>query len=76
MEGYGQFCPVSKAAEVICQRWTPLILRKLLVGSSRFNEIRRGCLPAHRRCFPSGSRNWSEPGSSSVQFPMAPAATA
>lgn len=42
MEGYGQFCPVSKAAEVICQRWTPLILRELLVGSSRFNEIRRG----------------------------------
>ena len=49
MEGYGQFCPVSKAAEVICQRWTPLILRELLVGSTRFNEIRRGvptCSPA------------------------------
>jgi DNA-binding HxlR family transcriptional regulator len=42
MEGYGQFCPVSKAAELICQRWTPLILRELLVGSTRFNEIRRG----------------------------------
>jgi DNA-binding HxlR family transcriptional regulator len=39
---YGQFCPVSKAAEVICERWTPLIVRELLVGSSRFNEIRRG----------------------------------
>lgn len=49
MTGYGQFCPVSKAAEVICQRWTPLILRELLVGSTRFNEIRRGvptCSPA------------------------------
>jgi len=49
MSGYGQFCPVSKAAEVICQRWTPLILRELLVGSTRFNEIRRGvptCSPA------------------------------
>lgn len=49
MEGYGQFCPVSKAAEVICQRWTLLILRELLVGSGRFNEIRRGvprCSPA------------------------------
>ena len=42
MTGYGQFCPVSKASEVICQRWTPLILRELLVGSTRFNEIRRG----------------------------------
>jgi DNA-binding HxlR family transcriptional regulator len=49
MEGYGQFCPVSKAAEVIGQRWTLLILRELLVGSTRFNEIRRGvptCSPA------------------------------
>lgn len=47
--GYGQFCPVSKASEVLCQRWTPLILRELLVGSTRFNEIRRGvptCSPA------------------------------
>jgi DNA-binding HxlR family transcriptional regulator len=49
MSGYGQFCPVSKAAEILCQRWTPLILRELLAGSSRFNEIRRGvptCSPA------------------------------
>jgi DNA-binding HxlR family transcriptional regulator len=49
MTGYGQFCPVSKAAEVLCSRWTPLILRELLVGSTRFNEIRRGlpsCSPA------------------------------
>ena len=49
MDGYGQFCPVSKASEVVCQRWTPLILRELLVGSTRFNEIRRGvptCSPA------------------------------
>jgi DNA-binding HxlR family transcriptional regulator len=49
LNSYGQFCPVSKAAEVICQRWTPLILRELLVGSTRFNEIRRGvptCSPA------------------------------
>jgi DNA-binding HxlR family transcriptional regulator len=49
MSSYGQFCPVSKAAEVVCQRWTPLILRELLVGSTRFNEIRRGvptCSPS------------------------------
>lgn len=39
---YGQFCPVSKAAEIVCERWTPLIVRELLVGSTRFNEIRRG----------------------------------
>ncbi len=49
MSGYAQFCPVSKGAEVVCQRWTPLILRELLVGSTRFNEIRRGvptCSPS------------------------------
>jgi DNA-binding HxlR family transcriptional regulator len=49
MSGYGQFCPVSKAAEVLCQRWTPLIVRELLSGSTRFNEIRRAvptCSPA------------------------------
>jgi DNA-binding HxlR family transcriptional regulator len=49
MSGYGQFCPVSKAAEVVCERWTPLIVRELLAGSSRFNEIKRGvptCSPA------------------------------
>ena len=42
MEAYGQFCPVSKAAEVLCRRWTLLIVRELLSGSTRFNEIRRG----------------------------------
>ncbi|MFZ5789383.1 MAG: winged helix-turn-helix transcriptional regulator [Pseudomonadota bacterium] len=39
---YGQFCPVAMAAEVVCTRWTALILRELLAGSTRFNELRRG----------------------------------
>lgn len=39
---YGQFCPVAKAAEIVTTRWTPLILRELICGSSRFNEIHRG----------------------------------
>lgn len=39
---YGQFCPVSMAAEVLCARWTPLIVRELLCGSTRFNDLRRG----------------------------------
>jgi DNA-binding HxlR family transcriptional regulator len=39
---YGQFCPVAKASEVLCQRWTPLIVRELLFGSRRFNEVQRG----------------------------------
>jgi DNA-binding HxlR family transcriptional regulator len=40
--GYGQFCPVAMAAEVMAHRWTPLILRELLAGSTHFNEIKRG----------------------------------
>jgi DNA-binding HxlR family transcriptional regulator len=43
MEGYGQFCPIAQAAEVLTERWTPLVLRELaLTGSCRFNDIQRG----------------------------------
>ncbi|MGH2896144.1 MAG: winged helix-turn-helix transcriptional regulator, partial [Solirubrobacteraceae bacterium] len=42
MDGYGQFCPVSLAAETFARRWTPLIIRELLAGSTRFNDLRRG----------------------------------
>jgi DNA-binding HxlR family transcriptional regulator len=40
--GYGQFCPVAMAAEVLCTRWTPLLVRELMAGSTRFNDLRRG----------------------------------
>jgi DNA-binding HxlR family transcriptional regulator len=33
---------VAKAAEIVAERWTPLVLRELLTGSRRFNELRRG----------------------------------
>jgi DNA-binding HxlR family transcriptional regulator len=39
---YGQFCPVAMAAEVICSRWTALVVRELLCGTTRFNDLRRG----------------------------------
>lgn len=39
---YGQFCPVAMASEIVCSRWTPLVLRELLCGSTRFNDLRRG----------------------------------
>ena len=43
MPGYGQFCPIAQAAEVLTERWTPLVIRELaLVGSHRFNDIQRG----------------------------------
>ena len=40
--GYGQFCPVALAAEVLAERWTPLVVRELLCGSVRFNDLQRG----------------------------------
>jgi DNA-binding HxlR family transcriptional regulator len=42
MIDYGQFCTVARGAEVVCDRWTPLVVRELLCGSTQFNEIRRG----------------------------------
>lgn len=39
---YGQFCPVAMAAEIICSRWTALVLREMLCGTTRFNDLRRG----------------------------------
>ncbi|HEU4524573.1 MAG TPA: helix-turn-helix domain-containing protein [Gemmatimonadales bacterium] len=42
MKGYGQFCPVAKAAEIVAERWTPLVLRELLCGSRRFSDLHKG----------------------------------
>jgi len=42
MKGYGQYCPIAQAAEIVTERWTPLVLRELLVRGTRFNDIRRG----------------------------------
>jgi DNA-binding HxlR family transcriptional regulator len=39
---YGQYCPVSLGSEVVADRWTPLILREMVLGSTRFNDIERG----------------------------------
>lgn len=42
MAGYGQFCAVARAHDALGGRWTLLIVRELLCGSRRFNDIRRG----------------------------------
>jgi DNA-binding HxlR family transcriptional regulator len=42
MRTYGQFCPVAKASEILAERWTLLIVRELLLGSHRFNELEWG----------------------------------
>lgn len=39
---YSQFCPLSKAAEVLGEKWTLLIVRELVLGATRFNQIQRG----------------------------------
>ena len=42
MVRYGQYCPIAKALELLAERWTLLIVRELLAGSQRFNDLRRG----------------------------------
>lgn len=42
MSSYGQFCPITLAAEVFCERWNPVIIREIMSGSHRFSEIQRG----------------------------------
>jgi DNA-binding HxlR family transcriptional regulator len=39
---YKQFCPVAMAAEILCTRWTIVLLRELVSGTTRFNDLRRG----------------------------------
>lgn len=42
MEGYGQYCPVARGAEIFATRWTPIIVRNLLLGCKTFSEIHAG----------------------------------
>lgn len=42
MRNYGQFCPIARASELLAERWTPIILRNLLIGCRTFNEIADG----------------------------------
>ncbi len=45
MRSYGQFCPVAKSAEILGNPWTLLIVRELLLGSSRFSALQKGLPP-------------------------------
>lgn len=42
MKTYGQYCPIARAAEILATRWTPLILRNILLGAGTFTEIADG----------------------------------
>jgi len=43
---YGQFCPVAKAAEILGERWTLLVVRELLLGTTRFGELQKALAKA------------------------------
>ena len=51
---YGQYCPLAMSSEFLCQRWTMLILRELLLGSNTFNDISRGVPRMSRTLLSSG----------------------
>jgi len=42
MAQYADYCPIAVGAEVLGDRWTPLVIRELMVGAVGFNEIHRG----------------------------------
>ncbi len=42
MNSYGQFCPLAQAAQLLCERWTLIVVRELIAGSTRFNKIKKG----------------------------------
>ncbi len=42
MRSYGQYCPISRASEILAERWTMLVVRNLLLGCTTFNDIARG----------------------------------
>jgi DNA-binding HxlR family transcriptional regulator len=58
MRGYGQYCPVALAAEVFAERWTPIIIRNLMIGCERFGEVLDGAPGCRAACCPSGCGGW------------------
>jgi DNA-binding HxlR family transcriptional regulator len=42
VKSYDEYCPIAMGAEIIGDRWTPLVLRELMCGSERFTEIHNG----------------------------------
>lgn len=42
MNSYGQFCPLAQATQLLCERWTLIVVRELIAGSTRFNQLKRG----------------------------------
>lgn len=62
MQKYKQYCPVARASEVLADRWTPLIVRELILGCHRFNDIERGLPGISRSLLASRLRDLEEAG--------------
>ena len=62
MQKYQQYCPVARAAEILAERWTPLIVRELLAGSRRFNGIERALPGISRSLLTSRLRQLEDEG--------------
>ena len=62
MQKYKQYCPVARASEILADRWTPLIVRELILGSHRFNEIERGLPGISRSLLASRLRDLEDSG--------------
>lgn len=79
---YNQFCPVAMAAEILCTRWTMVLIRELVAGSTRFNELQRGVPRMSRTLLARRLRDLEaagiverkpEPGTQSVNYLLTPA---
>src|SRR4030095_9873525 len=62
MQKYKQYCPVARASEILADRWTPLIVRELILGSHRFNAIERGLPGISRSLLASRLRDLEDAG--------------
>jgi DNA-binding HxlR family transcriptional regulator len=82
MTEYGRFCPVSIATEILGDRWTPLIVRELVLGNFRFNDIARGLPGISRSLLVSRLRHlerhgvielWPSPAGRGNEYHLTPA---
>jgi DNA-binding HxlR family transcriptional regulator len=79
---YGRFCPVALTTEVLADRWTPMIVRELVLGNTRFNDIARGLPGISRTLLTQRLRHlerrgvierWPVPGGSGSEYHLTPA---
>ena len=68
----GDYCPISMGVDVLGDRWTPLVIRELMVGASGFNEIHRGLPRVSRTLLASDCASSSGSGCSSARSATRP----